>query len=100
MSGAHIAVVGASLAGLRTAEQLRAAGHTGPVTVLGDERYQPYNRPPLSKELPSAPDRPAPEELHAKVAFRRRASVAGVDFRLGLPVGRAGLRRGRAPLGA
>ncbi|NEC28605.1 oxidoreductase [Streptomyces sp. SID8111] len=98
MSGAHIAVVGASLAGLRTAEQLRAAGHTGPVTVLGDERYQPYNRPPLSKELLSAPDRPAPEELHAKVAFRRRASVADVDFRLGLPVVGADLGRGRLTL--
>ncbi|MGW6292669.1 NAD(P)/FAD-dependent oxidoreductase [Streptomyces sp. NPDC055058] len=98
MSGAHIAVVGASLAGLRTAEQLRAAGHTGPVTVLGDERYQPYNRPPLSKELLSAPDRPAPEELHAKVAFRRRASVADVDFRLGLPVVEADLGRGRLTL--
>ncbi|MBD9736138.1 FAD-dependent oxidoreductase, partial [Streptomyces sp. H28] len=98
MSGAHIAVVGASLAGLRTAEQLRAAGHTGPVTVLGDERHQPYNRPPLSKELLSAPDRPAPEELHAKVAFRRRASVADVDFRLGLPVVEADLGRGRLTL--
>lgn len=98
MSGAHIAVVGASLAGLRTAEQLRAAGHTGPVTVLGDERYQPYNRPPLSKELLSAPDRPAAEELHAKVAFRRRASVADVDFRLGLPVVEADLGRGRLTL--
>lgn len=95
---AHIAVVGASLAGLRAAEQLRAAGHTGPVTVLGAERYGPYNRPPLSKELLSAPGDPTPEELHAKVAFRRRASVADVDFRLGLPVVEADLGRGRLTL--
>ncbi|GAA0923192.1 NAD(P)/FAD-dependent oxidoreductase [Streptomyces thermoalcalitolerans] len=95
---AHIAVVGASLAGLRVAEQLRAAGHTGPVTVLGDERYGPYNRPPLSKELLSAPGDPTPEELHGKVAFRRRASVADVDFRLGLPVVEADLGRGRLTL--
>lgn len=95
---AHIAVVGASLAGLRAAEQLRAAGHTGPVTVLGAERYGPYNRPPLSKELLSAPGDPTPEELHAKVAFRRRASVADVDFRLGLPVVEADLGHGRLTL--
>ncbi|MGW0816391.1 NAD(P)/FAD-dependent oxidoreductase [Streptomyces viridiviolaceus] len=98
MGSARIAVVGASLAGLRAAEQLRAAGHTGPVTVLGDERHQPYNRPPLSKELLSAPNHLAVEELHAKVAFRRRAAVADVDFRLGLPVVEADLGRRRLTL--
>ncbi|WP_405647728.1 NAD(P)/FAD-dependent oxidoreductase [Streptomyces uncialis] len=92
---AHIAVVGASLAGLRTAEQLRAAGHTGPVTVLGDERHLPYNRPPLSKDLLSSPGDLSPGELHAKVEFRRRASVADVTFRLGLPVVVADVRGGR-----
>ncbi|MFE9093099.1 NAD(P)/FAD-dependent oxidoreductase [Streptomyces sp. NPDC007264] len=93
---ARIAVVGASLAGLRTAEQLRAAGHTGPVTVLGDEPHPPYNRPPLSKELLADPD-PGdsdPARLHAAVAFRRRASVRDVDFRLGRAVVRADLARG------
>ena len=95
---AHIAVVGASLAGLRAAEQLRSAGHTGPITVIGDERYLPYNRPPLSKELLSAPSGLSPEELHGKVAFRRRASVSDVDFRLGLPVVEADLGRGRLAL--
>jgi len=95
---AHIAVVGASLAGLRTAEQLRAAGHTGPITIIGDERYAPYNRPPLSKELLSEPGDLGPQELHAKVAFRRRASLADADFRLGLPVVEADLDRGRLTL--
>ncbi len=46
----HVAVVGGSLAGLRSAEQLRALGHTGPITVFSAERHLPYNRPPLSKE--------------------------------------------------
>ncbi|AXI80369.1 NAD(P)/FAD-dependent oxidoreductase [Peterkaempfera bronchialis] len=91
---AHIAVVGASLAGLRTAEQLRIAGHTGPITVLGDEPHLPYNRPPLSKELLADPGDSDPARLHASVAFRRRAVVGDVDFRLGQPVASADLDRG------
>ncbi|MBO9520609.1 MAG: FAD-dependent oxidoreductase [Nocardioidaceae bacterium] len=87
MSAARVAVVGGSLAGLRAAEQLRAAGHTGPVTVLGAEPWLPYNRPPLSKE--ALAEGGAPDALAARLAFRRRASIADVDFRLGDPVAAA-----------
>src|ERR1700722_18188156 len=45
-----IAVVGASLAGLRAAETLRADGHTGALVVIGAEPHLPYDRPPLSKQ--------------------------------------------------
>jgi 3-phenylpropionate/trans-cinnamate dioxygenase ferredoxin reductase subunit len=45
-----IVVVGASLAGLSTVRELRAAGYEGRVTVIGDEPHMPYDRPPLSKE--------------------------------------------------
>lgn len=45
-----VVVVGASLAGLSTVRELRAAGYEGPVTVIGDEPHMPYDRPPLSKE--------------------------------------------------
>jgi NADPH-dependent 2,4-dienoyl-CoA reductase/sulfur reductase-like enzyme len=45
----RVVVVGASLAGLRTAEALRRAGFTGALTVVGEERHPPYNRPPLTK---------------------------------------------------
>jgi NADPH-dependent 2,4-dienoyl-CoA reductase/sulfur reductase-like enzyme len=44
-------VVGGSLAGLRAAEELRARGHGGTVTVIGDELHLPYDRPPLSKQV-------------------------------------------------
>lgn len=81
----HIAVVGGSLAGLRSAEQLRALGHTGPVTVFSAERHFPYNRPPLSKEALSQPDSDLPDELATRLAFRRRASMADVDFRFHTP---------------
>jgi NADPH-dependent 2,4-dienoyl-CoA reductase/sulfur reductase-like enzyme len=47
----RIVLLGAGHAGGRAAEALRAAGFAGKVTLLGEERYPPYERPPLSKEL-------------------------------------------------
>jgi NADPH-dependent 2,4-dienoyl-CoA reductase/sulfur reductase-like enzyme len=47
----RIAIVGASLAGLRAAEALREEGFSGPLTLIGDEPYAPYDRPPLSKTV-------------------------------------------------
>ncbi|WP_354644699.1 NAD(P)/FAD-dependent oxidoreductase [Kitasatospora camelliae] len=44
-----IAVVGASLAALSTVRALRAEGYDGAITVIGEERHHPYDRPPLSK---------------------------------------------------
>lgn len=46
-----VTVVGASLAGFRAAEALRQAGFDGRVTVIGAEVHQPYDRPPLSKQV-------------------------------------------------
>lgn len=47
----HVLIVGASAAGLSTAEALRRKGFTGLLTVLGDELHIPYDRPPLSKQV-------------------------------------------------
>ena len=95
MSATHrVAVVGGSLAGLRAAEQLRASGHTGPVTVFGAEPHPPYNRPPLSKEVLAAPAGGEPAELLERLLFRRRASAADVEFRLGDAVAAADLAAG------
>ena len=47
----NIVIVGASLAGLRAAEGLRREGYGGQITMLGDEPENPYDRPPLSKEV-------------------------------------------------
>lgn len=44
-------VVGAGMAGVQTAVALRERGHEGPVTLIGAERHQPYDRPPLSKAV-------------------------------------------------
>jgi len=47
----RIVVVGASLAGLRAAETLRDKGFAGSLTLIGDESCEPYDRPPLSKQV-------------------------------------------------
>src|SRR5262245_38218797 len=47
----RIAIVGASLAGLRAAEQLRRLGYAGRLSLIGDEPHLPYDRPPLSKQV-------------------------------------------------
>ena len=47
----RIAIVGASLAGLRAAEFIRRAKFDGQLVLIGDEEHLPYDRPPLSKEV-------------------------------------------------
>jgi len=93
MSSQHVVVVGASLGGLRAAEQLRARGFEGRVTVIGDEDHLPYNRPPLSKEILADEGDNDPARLHGRVEFRRKASTADVEFALGVPVVASDLTR-------
>lgn len=47
----YVLIIGASLAGMRVAQSLRAAGFAGRVTMVGDETEPPYDRPPLSKDF-------------------------------------------------
>lgn len=49
MKQEKVVIVGAGQAGLQTAESLRAMGFKGLISLLGDEHYGPYHRPPLSK---------------------------------------------------
>lgn len=74
----RIVVVGASLAGLRAVEALRAGGHDGTITVVGAEKHRPYDRPPLSKQLLTG--RATPEDTALRVA-----DDLDVDWRLGRP---------------
>lgn len=46
-----IVIVGAGIAGVTAAGTLRDTGYTGKVTVLESEPMQPYDRPPLSKDV-------------------------------------------------
>jgi p-cumate 2,3-dioxygenase ferredoxin reductase subunit len=53
-----IVIAGAGQAGGRAAEALRSAGFCGSITVIGEEKHPPYERPQLSKELLATPDAP------------------------------------------
>ncbi len=50
-SADHVVIVGAGFSGWRFVEALRREGYDGAVTLIGDEPYAPYDRPPLSKQV-------------------------------------------------
>jgi 3-phenylpropionate/trans-cinnamate dioxygenase ferredoxin reductase component len=78
-----IVIVGASLAGLRAAQAIRAAGHPGEVVVVGAEERPPYTRPPLSKELLAGehePEQCALPSDKVDVEWRLGTSATGLDL--------------------
>jgi NADPH-dependent 2,4-dienoyl-CoA reductase/sulfur reductase-like enzyme len=76
----RVAIVGASLAGVRAAQELRAAGYEGGVVLIGEEAHLPYDRPPLSKAFLAGTAEQASLEL---LDAGDLASLA-LDFRLGV----------------
>ncbi|GAB3971665.1 FAD-dependent oxidoreductase [Actinoallomurus acanthiterrae] len=81
----RVVIVGASLAGLRTAEALRRGGFTGTLTLVGDEPYEPYDRPPLSKTVLSGrlgTDRlPLPRTRDLDADWLLGVPATGLDLR-------------------
>jgi 3-phenylpropionate/trans-cinnamate dioxygenase ferredoxin reductase subunit len=82
---AHV-IIGASLAGAKAAETLRAEGFDGPVILIGAEADRPYERPPLSKDyLLGKADRETifvhPQDWYAEhdVELRLGTQVTGID---------------------
>ena len=80
MGLARIVVVGASLAGLRAAEELRTKGHDGAITIVGDEPHRPYDRPPLSKQVLAGTK---PPESTTLSVVNGTPDGLGLDWRLG-----------------
>lgn len=85
----RVVVVGASLAGVRTAEALRRHGFDGTLVLVGAEsHFPPFDRPPLSKEVLAGrwdPERgrlKVAPDLDAELVLGRRA--VGVDIKAGL----------------
>ena len=79
----RVVVVGASLAGLTAAETLRSQGFTGSITLIGDETDEPYDRPPLSKQVllgtASATGTRLPRASDLDVEWRLGVSATGLD---------------------
>lgn len=74
-----VLVVGASLAGWRAVETLRSEGFDGKISLIGDERHLPYDRPPLSKQVLAGTWPPE----KAVLADKRRSSEHRVHEVLG-----------------
>jgi 3-phenylpropionate/trans-cinnamate dioxygenase ferredoxin reductase component len=79
-------IAGASLAGAKAAETLRAEGHDGQVILIGAENELPYERPPLSKAyLQGKADRdsifvhPRPWYYESEIDLRLGVAVTGID---------------------
>jgi 3-phenylpropionate/trans-cinnamate dioxygenase ferredoxin reductase component len=77
----QIIVVGASIAGVAAAEELRRLGFEGTIKVLGDEGHQPYDRPPLTKSVLAGKQTPGQIELRP-AHWREEHSI---DLRLDAP---------------
>jgi NADPH-dependent 2,4-dienoyl-CoA reductase/sulfur reductase-like enzyme len=74
-----VLVVGASAAGLATAEALRRKGFEGRLTLLGAEGHLPYDRPPLSKQVLSGQWDPERAQLRPEAVL----SSLDAEFALG-----------------
>jgi 3-phenylpropionate/trans-cinnamate dioxygenase ferredoxin reductase component len=75
-------IVGAGLAGARTAEALRAEGFSRPVVLIGEENELPYERPPLSKDYLVGKSSRETAYVHTARWYAEQQ----VDLRLGVPV--------------
>lgn len=82
----HVLVVGAGVAGWRLVEALRREGYEGALTLVGEERHVPYDRPPLSKQVLSGKwdfekvTLATPEKLQASaVTLRLGVRATGFD---------------------
>jgi len=47
----HVAIIGNGVAGVSTAQALRAQGFEGKISLIGGEEHLPYDRPSLSKAV-------------------------------------------------
>lgn len=84
----HVLVIGAGLGGVRTAEQLRAAGYQGRISLVGAEPHVPYDRPPLSKQILTGEWEPGRAILRTldqleDLGVRAHLGLAAVALRVG-----------------
>ena len=83
-----VVILGGGLAGANAAFALRDVGFGGDVTLVGDETYLPYKRPPMSKEylrgekpIEKAYVKPADAYVEAGIQLIRATRALAVDAR-------------------
>lgn len=77
-----VVIVGAGLAGFQVAVGLAQQGYAGAITLIGDEPFPPYDRPPLSKQYQVDGNEPAlalNPELPRQVKQRSESRVVALD---------------------
>jgi 3-phenylpropionate/trans-cinnamate dioxygenase ferredoxin reductase component len=86
MTERAMVIIGSGEAGARAAVELRTQGWSGPITLIGEERLAPYERPPLSKSLLFTAEEPSPvfildnEKLAEHgIAFLSGSTAVGID---------------------
>jgi Pyridine nucleotide-disulphide oxidoreductase len=72
-------IVGASVAGMHAAEQLRAHGYRPPIVLVDAETRLPYDRPPLSKGVLLG------KAAHDDIRLQPDGALAALDLILGRP---------------
>lgn len=73
-------IIGASLAGAKAAETLRAEGFAGRVILVGEEPEPPYERPPLSKGYLLGSDERAAAFVHDRAWYDKQ----NIELRTGV----------------
>lgn len=78
-TSSRVVVVGSSVAGVRTAQALRAEGYQGDVLLVGEENELPYDKPPLSKGMLVG----GTDVESIRLLSREQAAQAGIELLLG-----------------
>lgn len=73
-----VVIVGAGQAGMQLAMSLRQQGSPAPITLIGEEAWPPYERPPLSKAFLVG------ELAEERLVLRKRQAYADLDIDLRL----------------
>lgn len=82
-------IVGASVAGIRTAQAIRRSGSSAAITLIGEELHHPYDKPPLSKQMIGT------DETYGAVPLLTVEELAALDVDLRLGVRAVALDPGR-----
>jgi NADPH-dependent 2,4-dienoyl-CoA reductase/sulfur reductase-like enzyme len=87
LSPMNVLIIGAGAAGGAAAEMLRREGYDGPVTLIGSDKFLPYDRPNLSKDYlaGSAPEewiplRPPDFYREHKIDTLTNTTVTAIDL--------------------